>query len=305
MAPSAIPVTLPLRVGARTLWRFRRPLIRTHIGLAAALTGEVPRLAALPSGAEGYLITALPAHLVAPLRAALPELHGFVRQHYSRHHADLRIGFDAYLAGFSAKTRSTLRRKVRRLADRSGGALDLRAYRAPGEMAEFHRLARQVSARTYQERLLDAGLPEGSEALTRLEALARRDAVRGWVLLVDDEPISYLHAPAEGEVLLYAHLGYDPDFADFSPGTVLQVEAMRQLMGERRFAWFDFTEGDGAHKRLFATGSIDSVDLLLLRRTPANLLLGRTLDGFDHAVRFAKRAAGATGMERLVRGALH
>jgi hypothetical protein len=74
-----------------------------------------------------------------------------------------------------------------------------------------------VSALTYQERLLDAGLPAGPEALERMRALARRDQMRGWLLFVDARPISYLYAPAEGDTLIYAFLGYDPEFAELSP----------------------------------------------------------------------------------------
>lgn len=305
MASAALPLsTLPLRIGARTLWSFRRPLVRTRIGLEQALGGVVPELPALSPCADGYFLNAVPSDALARLAEARRDLIVFERQSYARSYANLAGGFDAWLAGLSAKSRSTLRRKVRRLADRSGGALDLRCYRAPEEMDEFHRLAREVSARTYQEKLLDAGLPDGAAARDRLKMLAATDAVRGWILSVDGRPIAYLHAPAEGDVLIYAHLGYDADFADWSPGTVLQFEAMRELMDEGRFAWFDFTEGDGPHKRLFSTGSIDSVDLLLLRRTIANLLMGSTLGGFDRAVAIGKQAMRRAGIERFARRAL-
>src|SRR3546814_19032209 len=92
--------------------------------------------------------------------------------------------------------------------------------------------------------------------------------MRCWLLFVDDGPISYLYSPAEGDTLIYAHLGYDPAFSEFSPGTVLQLEAMRDLMGAGRFRLFDFTEGDGQHKRQFGTGTLECVDLLLLQPTP-------------------------------------
>ena len=101
--------------------------------------------------------------------------------------------------------------------------------------------------------------------------------------------------------LIYAHLGHDPDFAEYSPGTVLQLEAMRQLMAERDFALFDFTEGEGQHKRLFATGGIDCVDLLLVRPTAGNLLAGHALGAFDGMVALAKRVLGASVARRLRR----
>jgi CelD/BcsL family acetyltransferase involved in cellulose biosynthesis len=295
---------LPLRVGRRTLWRFKKPLARLRLTLSQGLAGELPAAGALPRDASGLLVTALPETLLPAVRAAWPDLKGFVRQAYPRAFAALDMNFDAYLAGFSAKSRSTLKRKARKFAERSGGAIDLRAYHTPDEMAEFHALARTVSARTYQEQRFGAGLPDGPEALTELRGLAARDSVRGWLLFLDGRPVSYLHAPAEGDTLIYAHLGYDPDFADLSPGTVLQLEAMRALMAERRFRWFDFTEGDGQHKRLFATGTLDCVDLLLLRRTAGNLIAGHVLNGVDGAVATAKGALARIGAERLVRSVL-
>lgn len=294
-------IALPLRIGARTLWTLRRRLVRRALTLDDALAERLPALPALGPGDDGYLVTSLPAALAPALAEAQGGLRGFVRQRYARSYARLDQGFDSYLDGFSSKGRSTLRRKAKKLAERSGGQIDVRAYRSPDDMARFHAEARALSVRTYQERLLDAGLPDGADALAEIQERARRDSVRAWLLFVDGRPVSYLYAPAEGGTLIYAYLGYDPDFADFSPGTVLQLEVMRQLMDEGRFALFDFTEGEGQHKRQFATGSIDCLDLLLVRPTAANLLAGHALAAFDSAVALAKRAIGRGGLGRRLR----
>jgi CelD/BcsL family acetyltransferase involved in cellulose biosynthesis len=126
--------------------------------------------------------------------------------------------------------------------------------------------------------------------------------MRGWVLFLDGEPISYLYAPAEGTTLIYAFLGYDPDHAAWSPGAVLQFEAMRQLIEEGRFSLFDFTEGEGQHKLLFGTGTVECVDLLLLRPTFGNIAAGTLLNGFDAGVAKAKGIASALRLEKLARG---
>jgi CelD/BcsL family acetyltransferase involved in cellulose biosynthesis len=297
---AASDIALPLRIGARTVWTLRRRLVRRRLTLEEALAGRAPALPPLGANDDGYLINALPASLADGL-AEQTGLRPFVRQHYPRSYARLDIDFDGYLAGFSAKSRSTLRRKARKLAERCGGTLDVRVYRSADEIERFHAEARALSVRTYQERLLDAGLPAGAEAVEEMRALARLDRARGWLLYVDARPISYLYAPAEDDTLIYSHLGYDPDFAEFSPGTVLQLEAMRQLMLERRFHLFDFTEGDGQHKRQFATGSVDCVDLLLVRSTLANLVTGYALTGFDAAVALGKRVLGHGIARRLRR----
>jgi hypothetical protein len=87
----------------------------------------------------------------------------YVPSQYERRYIDLDGTFDEYLKRFSSKSRSTLRRKVRKFAKLCGGEPTWRTYRTPKEMEEFYRLAREVSRRTYQERLLDAGLPETDE----------------------------------------------------------------------------------------------------------------------------------------------
>jgi CelD/BcsL family acetyltransferase involved in cellulose biosynthesis len=293
-------VALPLMVGARTLWTLKRRLVRLPLRLEDALAAAPPRLPPLQDGADGYLVSSLPAAMLGEVLSGT-SLRPFVRQRYRRSYAELDGSFDTYLAGFSAKSRSTLRRKVRKFAERSGGAIDLRLYSAPSEMAQFYRHARAVSQLTYQERLLGAGLPDGPDALARMEALARRDSIRGWLLFLDGRPVSYLHAPAEGDTLVYAHLGYDPDIAELSPGTVLQFEVMRQLVGQRRFRLFDFTEGEGQHKRQFGTADLDCLDLLLLRGTLPNLAAGHGLNAFDSAVAAGKKAVLALGLEKLAR----
>lgn len=296
----ACDVALPLRIGARTLFTLRRRLTRRTLSLDEALGGAPPDLPELADGEDGCLVNALPAALADRLAARYPGLKPFVRQRYRRSYARLDQDFEAYLAGFSAKSRSTCKRKLRKFAELSGGALDLRSYRTEGEIGVFHALARRLSEKTYQERLLNAGLPAGPEALAEMRALARADRGRGWLLFVDGEPVAYLWAPAEGLTLIYAYLGYDPDFAEHSPGTVLQLEAMRQLMDEGKFRLFDFTEGEGQHKRLFATGGVDCVDLLLMRRAAGPLATGFALTAFDGAVALAKRVAGG-GLARRLR----
>lgn len=275
-------VPLRFQIGARTLATVKRQLIRVALSLDDVLAGEPPRLP--PGHGEGYLVTSLPAAQADRIRG-----DGFVavvRQRYTRFYTDLTIGHAAWLAGLSGSARSTLKRKTKK-ADAAG--LEIRAYRTPGELAAFYPLARMVSAKTYQERLLDAGLPEETGAVQHLHALAAADGVRAWLLLIGGAPAAYLCCTAQGTALRYDHVGHDPALNDLSPGTVLQAAALRDLFDDR-FARFDFTEGEGQHKRLFATGGVACVDLLLLRPTLANRATLLALTAFDGAMKRAKAA---------------
>jgi CelD/BcsL family acetyltransferase involved in cellulose biosynthesis len=300
--------SMPLKfeIGARTLFTVRRALQRVPLSLADARSGALPALPALPRAADGYSITSLPEALVSEAIARSGGMLPFVRQRYTRYYLDFAPGFEAWFAGLSSSTRQGLRRKAKKIAAESGGELDVRSFRAPAELELFHQVARRISLRTYQERLLGSGLPDTPEFLAEMLALAAMDQVRAWLLYIGAEPVAYLYCPAVGDTLLYAYLGHDPAFNDWSPGAVLQLRAMQEIFDERRFAWFDFTEGEGQHKRQLASGGVACVDLLLLRPTSANRFAVAALGGFNRAVAGAKRAvhnAGLAGLaKRLRRG---
>lgn len=289
-------VPLKFAVGARTLFAIPRRLVRVPLTLAEARADVLPALPPLPAEADGYVVTSLPVDRVAALRAASGGMLVLIRQRYTRYGVDLHLGFDAWFAGLSANTRQGLKRKAKKL-----GTPDVRRFRTVAELEAFHPIARALSARTYQERLLNAGLPDRPAFLDAMRRAAAADAVRAWLLYVEGAPAAYLYCPAEGDTLLYAYVGHDPAFEAMSPGAVLQLEALRDLFAEGRFGWFDFTEGEGQHKRQMASLGVPCADLLLLRPTPFNRAALAALRAFDGAMGLAKRAVQRAGAERLAR----
>lgn len=295
-----IASALRFQIGARTIAAIPRRLERVPYGLDAVLAGALPVLPPLARDADGYLVTSIPEALLPALGS-----HGLVprvRQRYTRYHVDLSAGEAAWRAGLSGQTRSLLKRKAKRLAQRSGGATDIRCYATPAALDAFHPLARAVSERTYQERLLDAGLPAGA-GWARVRELAAQDGVRAWLLFVDGAPIAYLCGTVEGSALRYDFVGHDPAFADLSPGTVLMEAALVSLF-EDRFRQFDFTEGEGQHKRSLASGGTPCADLLMLRPTLVNRAALAALGTFDAAVargRGLARSPALRGLAQRVR----
>jgi len=94
-------------------------------------------------------------------------------------------------------------------------------------------------------------------------------AGRGWILFLDGAPIAYLYSPIRDGAVIYEYLGYDPAHRDLSVGTVLQYLVLERLFAEGGFSVFDFTEGGGQHKEMFATGSVEVADLYFFRRNLA------------------------------------
>ena len=294
---------LPLRfqIGARTIAAVQRRMVRVPLSLDQVLDGRVPVLPPLDRAAHGYAITSLPQDQLDAVARVGGGMIAHVRQCYTRHYADLTIGFEAYRAALSGNTRSGLKRKAKKVMEASGGMLDVRRFRTPDELSQFHAVARGISERTYQEKLLGGGLPEDAAFLQSMYALAAAGAVRAWLLYVGGEPAAYLYCPIEQGIVRYDHVGHDPVYNDLSPGGVLMLEAMRDLYAEPDLRWFDFTEGDGQHKRSFATNGAECLDLLLLRATLTNRATIAALGAFDRGAAWGKLAVARWGLAGLAK----
>lgn len=301
MTADTLCVPIRFRLAEQSLWTARRRMRRVNYALTDLLDGRELPLPPLDD-ADGVDLRSVPAAMVAQLAAA-PML-SLVRQRYSRHFFRFGSGWADYWNGFSAKTRSTLKRKRTRWTEAAGG-LTVGVYRTPHEVDAFVRLAGALSRRTYQGRLLDAGLPTDAAAVAAMHRDAAAGDFRGFILFHGDEAAAYLYLPVTAGLVVYAHLGYDPAYAALSPGTVLQLEALERLFAEPDLRLFDFTEGDGAHKQLFGRESVACADLYLLRPTARNRLLLASLSGFDRAVAAIGRTAEARGwkpkLKRLLR----
>jgi hypothetical protein len=284
---AAIALPLNFRIGARTLASLPRQLVRVALTLEDAMAGGLPRLPPLADDADGYSLLSLPVGRAQATGWLAGRLLVAERQRYRRYFTDLTIGWDAYHPALSGNLRSTLKRKAKKLA---GKGMTITRHRTPDELAVFHAQARPLAAGTYQEKLLAMGLPGDDRFVADMLRHAAAGGVRAWLMTLAGEPVAYLYCPVRSDgTVVYEYVGHDARYDALSPGTVLMAEAMRDMMADPALARFDFTEGEGRHKRQFATGHVDCCDVLLLRPGFANRAALAALGAWDGAVAMAKR----------------
>lgn len=250
---------------------------------------------------QGMLFRSYPVEQQLSRLSFMNRMIRYTPNYYRRFYVILEGTFDEYLAKFSSKSRSTLRRKVRKFADFSGGSIDFRACRSPEEIRDFFEPAHQVSAKTYQEKLLGMGLPDSSAFMEEAVQMASSDGARGFLLFHDQRPISYLYCPIREGVLFYQYLGYDPAYASWSPGTVLQHLVLEQVYAESKLRLFDFTEGEGRHKEFFSTGNTQCADIYYLKRTMWNLTIVTTHYGLSVLTKMIVQTLKVLRLKKLIK----
>jgi CelD/BcsL family acetyltransferase involved in cellulose biosynthesis len=237
-----------------------------------------------------------------PVIQRLPRMIRYAPRQLLHFYTDLRGGADQAFKRMSSKTRSTVMRKVRSYREFCGGEIRWSTYKTIEEMPIFSRLARQVASNTYQERLFGAGLPNTEEFNRQMLELARRDSVRAFLLFHDERPVAYLYLPSADGMLIYDYLGYDPEYIDHSPGTVLQYLALEALYAEQRFPLYYWGFGYSQTKKIFSTGQVLGADVYYFKPTVRNQLAVRLHHSTDCFSEYLGRGLEKLNVKQTLKG---
>lgn len=167
---------------------------------------------------------------------------------------------DDYWQKFSSKTRSTFRRKAKKLEH------TIVCFSTPDAVAPFLEQSHAVSRSTWQSKRLGLRIRNSPDELRYWTALARLGTMRCYVLAQNDKPLAFVVGVQWQGVFHYEELGYDPAFADFSPGTVLLFRLLEDLIARDTPRRVDFGFGDADYKQIFGTRQTQSGPVLLVRR---------------------------------------
>jgi CelD/BcsL family acetyltransferase involved in cellulose biosynthesis len=212
----------------------------------------------------------------------------YIPSQYRHYYICTDSSFSTYLSRFSSKTRNTLRRKVSRI-EATNTKLTFRVFSRPQEMTEFHQLAAPLANTTYQARLFNSALPMEESYTTTLIQAAEQKKIFGFILFVNDTPAAYTTCPlTTPHTVLYDYTGYDPLFAGYSPGIVLQFKIIEYLCDHSTISTYDLCTGEGAHKELFTSNFTLCCNAYLLPATlpttlavAAHRLLALTTDSMS------------------------
>lgn len=229
-----------------------------------------------PTDLDGYLLHAVQVTQGLPAVQRRGNQLRYILAYYTHYRTDLTGSFDDFLKTKASKTRSTLRRKLKKFTEAGKNEeLEWCEYHRPEELARFFELALPLARTTYQARLFDGALPDTAAFREESYSLAALGQLRCYLLFLDQTPVAYLYSPIEDRTAIYAYLGYDEAVSALSPGTVLQYLVHESLFADPDVDWFDFTEGDGPHKALFATERLTCCNVLCLRDTFRRRMLVR------------------------------
>lgn len=306
-----VPITILL--GNIPLYTYKVWLQVREIGLednAPPMKNPIPPPVPLHGNSQGFLVRSVQVEEQQPILQRTQDYISYIPYQYSRYYIDMQQSFEEYKSQFSSKTISTINRKIRKYTKFCNDHLSWRVYNSVNEMDEFYQFARTVSEKTYQEKLYDEGLPDSDKFLNEMKLLSQHGNIQGFILFHKDKPVSYLYCPVSDHTLIYAYVGYDPDYTNHSVGTILYWLALEFLFQKRSFHFFDFTEGESDQKKLFATHNIRCANVFFIRYNLNNIIMlqsKKAVDMFCSSIGTLLDKVGKKGaLKKIIRsGNLH
>jgi CelD/BcsL family acetyltransferase involved in cellulose biosynthesis len=206
----------------------------------------------------------------------------------------------SFLRARSRNTRDNCKRYTRRLERQHGAELTVRAYRTSGELPEALAAMEQVARKTYQ-RGLGVGFRDEPCQRAYLEAAARKDLFRAWVLTLRGVPIAFWHGIAHLGTFYIGSPGYDPAHGKLKVGQYLQLRMMDDLCSDPEITRLDYGFGEAQYKRSFGDTTWTEADVMIFAPTVRALRSNAARTGVGVAARVAKRALGAERVAELRR----
>lgn len=211
--------------------------------------------------------------------------------------------FDDYMQKFSAKSRNTRLRKIKKLGGR--GDIELIRVTRADDVDKYLDAAAEISRKTWQFKRFGWGV--GGWDLELQKACSKFAAQRGWLrsylLLCGGVPCAYIHGQQYRGRYYHAVLGFDPAWSQYSVGTVLQFLVIEDLYKENKPELYDF--GTYAeYKQYFANESYPEAVVWLFRRRPYPLLADSIHRIFCATSTKAKRILDRVGLKERVKQTL-
>ena len=259
--------------------------VREVVLFGASMLGQVDAqttsavLSAVTAHFRFDVLTLGETRVDAPLFAQIHQLrHRFHVAETSRKRSlrwliRLPADFDSYMMTLGAKSRQNIRREIRQLDKHF--ACEFLTVTTEARVESFLAAAESISRKTYQWNVGQRMLNDDSSGRS-LTQRAQRGELRCYSLALNGQPCAFMRGSLVGGIFAFETAGFDPEFGKVSPGAVLLMWAVRDLIENSTCKIFDFGSGGDnvGYKARFGNESHSCAALQIgLRTRPYTLLL--------------------------------
>lgn len=207
---------------------------------------------------------------------------------------------DAWLRSMRPRSRQTMQRRTRKLAEHFANEIALLRVTTPEQVPSFLAHRETLYQRTWQAKALGGRTYSREEQVAYYHAIAERGWLRSYLLMAGGQPIAFVVGFQYRGVFHCVEPGYEPSLAALGPGSVLMHLIIEDLFADQRPDVLDFGFGENQYKRTLANSARDACAIYL---TPPGrwraLVLGQR--GLDRLFLLGRTVLGKLRLEQAAR----
>lgn len=188
----------------------------------------------------------------------------------NQHLLRLPADFATYLKELGGVTRKGVKRNLRKFDAQQAGAASFVRIDTPEQVDFLVRSAAMISRQTWQHRRIGVRFEDTPSQRRRFEDLAQRGLLRSYLLLHQGKPCAFDVGYQHDDVFHDDEVGFAFSHAHLSPGTVLLLKIIEDLINHRPPRYLDFGMGDAAYKSNFSNLVVLDAPIMRLRPTARN-----------------------------------
>ncbi len=194
--------------------------------------------------------------------------------------ARLKGSFETYMQKFSARSRRNRLHEIKRLRER--GNVELVRATRESHVNAYLAAFTEVSRKSWQYKRLGWGIGAADPDVVRskLIFLAQHGWLRAYLLTCGGEACSFILGWQYASRFYAAAIGFDPSWASYRVGTVLQLLVLEDLYKENTPELYDFATF-AEYKAQFSTESYLEASVWLFRRRVYPVLVDSVHRMFD------------------------
>ncbi|HET6425055.1 MAG TPA: GNAT family N-acetyltransferase, partial [Planctomycetaceae bacterium] len=172
---------------------------------------------------------------------------------------------------------------------------------AVSDVPRFLGAAHRISLQTWQSRQFGLRVRNNDEERELLTILASEGLLRSYLWYSNGEPIAFTVGNQDKGCFHYEEVGYMTSHARYSPGQMMLVQLIDDLLTTNRPDWFDFGGGDADYKQIFANHESRSGTLWLWPPTWSNVATVNYIRGCRRLRHGVRRAVVNSGLATRAR----
>ena len=181
---------------------------------------------------------------------------------------------DDYLNAMKRKVRYNIKRSVKQITEAFEGNITLKVYEQERNVEELLEKVNVIFKKSWQSNVMGYYERNSKKQINSTKLKAKNNWLKSYILECNNTPVAFVIGSQFNGYFEYEETGFDPDYASFSPGSVMTYLLIESLFKHNKPKVMSFGYGENVYKKIFGNHSFTAYNIVTCHKTSkANLLL--------------------------------